>query len=94
MFLMKLYSNSPIWMQNVFTTLKGYQNKKKRFGKHYQEYLEELRKQDYSDYESLKMIQELKVKEIVRFAINNSSFYKDAELQFKVKESFWLLGLN
>lgn len=83
--LMQLYNNSPIWIQNILTTLKGYHNKKIRYGEHYQSYLSELRKQDYSDYEKLKIIQDNKVKEIVQYAFIHSPFYRDFYKDIDIK---------
>lgn len=73
---MKIYNNSPIFIQNILTTIQGHKLKKLRFGKKYKEYLCELEHRDYSDYKSLKELQDNNVRELVSFAYNNSPFYK------------------
>ncbi len=74
---MKIYNNSPIFIQNILTTLQGYKLKKRRFGKFYYEYLQELQQRDYTDSEFLKKYQDDRVRELVAHAFEHSPFYKE-----------------
>ncbi len=74
---MRIYNKSPIFIQNILTTLQGYKLKKHRFGKHYYDYLKELESRDYSDSLFLKNYQDSRVQELVSYAYKNSPFYKE-----------------
>ncbi len=74
---MKIYNHSPIFVQNILTTLQGFKLKKRRFGTAYTEYLTELRERDYSDKSFLTEYQNSRVRELVRYAYENSPFYKE-----------------
>ena len=75
--LMAIYNKSPIWVQNILTTLQGFRYKKRRFGKAYHSYIEELKKRDYTDFTAMQQYQNERVCELVNHAVNNSPFYKD-----------------
>ena len=75
--LMSIYNRSPIWMQNIFTTLQGYKYKKQRYGKYYKQYLKELQSRDQGDFDYMQRYQDEHVKELVSYAYQNSPFYKD-----------------
>lgn len=75
--LMSIYNRSPIFLQNLFTTLQGYAYKRERFGKVYYETLEELKKRDYSDSESLALYQKQRLIELADYAYEHSEFYKE-----------------
>ncbi len=74
---MKIYNHSPIFVQNILTTMQGYKLKKRRFGTAYAEYLAELRKRDYSDKSFLTEYQNSRVRELVKYAYENSPFYRE-----------------
>ena len=42
MALMTMYYKSPIFMQNILTSVRGYQYKRQRNGKYYQKYMDFL----------------------------------------------------
>lgn len=75
--LMSIYNKSPIFLQNLFTTLQGYKLKKQRFGKEYKAALKEFSERDYSDTAALSAYQDERFAELVRYAFNNSPFYKE-----------------
>lgn len=75
--LMDIYNRSPIFLQNLFTSFQGLEYKKERYGDEYCKYLSELRKRDYSNLAGMKDYQDQHVAEIVRYAFENSSFYKE-----------------
>lgn len=75
--LMSVYNNSPIFMQNVFTTIQGYKLKKERFGKEYKEALREFAERDYSNIKELQSFQDEQLVKLVLHAYNNSPFYKE-----------------
>ncbi|MCQ2455367.1 MAG: phenylacetate--CoA ligase family protein [Clostridia bacterium] len=59
------------------TTVQGYIYKKERYGKAYKDALNEFNGRDYSDLNSLQNYQWERFSELLRFAVNNSPFYKD-----------------
>mgnify|MGYP001372791151 CR=1 FL=1 len=74
---MMIYNHSPIWAQSVFTTAQGFRHAKRRYGRVYREYLEELRHRDYSDADEQKQYQDRRFVELVNYAVRNSPFYKE-----------------
>lgn len=75
--LMSIYNNSPIFLQNLFTTLQGYKYKKRRFGKVYYEKLDELKKRDYTDVKALQEYQDKRFLELLHFSVEHSPFYRE-----------------
>jgi len=75
--LMKIYYHSPIFLQNAFTTMQGYIYKRQRFGSVYKQTLESLKNRDYSDERALRDYQNMRFRELVRYAKHNSDFYKE-----------------
>ncbi|MFW3364856.1 phenylacetate--CoA ligase family protein [Aerococcus viridans] len=75
--LEKVYDNSPIFFQNIMTTLAGYRNNKTRYGKTYYEHRNFLKEFDgYSLKKKLKY-QELELNEFLAYTVENSEFYKE-----------------
>lgn len=73
---MDFYNKSPILIQNVLTTVKGYMLKKQRYGETYKLALKEYLSRDYADKDALTEYQWKRIEELVRFAQKNSSYYK------------------
>lgn len=73
---MRIYNASPIWFQNLLTSMQGYIYKKERYGKEYYSYLNELSIRNYTDYKQMISLQNDKLKEFVNYAFDNSPFYK------------------
>lgn len=75
--LMTIYNHSPIWLQNIFTSIEGYKYKRKRHNKHYRRVLKELMHRNYQDEESLIVLRNRSIVEIINYAYNYSDFYND-----------------
>jgi phenylacetate-CoA ligase len=74
---MVIYNHSPIWVQNLITTVQGAMYAKKRYGSVYSDYLEELRHRDYSDTYDQKRYQDHRLIELISYAVQHSDFYKE-----------------
>ncbi len=81
---MDIYRCSPIFVQNLLTTIEGGRRSKIRFGKHYKEALEQFKNFDYRNRSAIEKIQNEKFLSLLEYAYNNSpfykSFYKDVDL--------------
>ncbi len=75
--LMDIYCKSPIFLQNIFTSLKGYKNSSIRYTGQYDSALQEYQSFDYGNIEKLKEYQNQRVKELVSYAFAKSPFYKE-----------------
>lgn len=74
---MSIYNRSPIFLQNLFTTLQGYRYKRERFGPAYYQALEELKRRDYTDAAALAREQDRRTAELVRYAAAHTPFYRE-----------------
>lgn len=74
--LQKIYNNSPIWFQNIMTSVAGYKKNKNRYGKIYYEHLEFLKNFDNLSLEKKREYQNKKLVEFVNYAYNNSPYYR------------------
>lgn len=83
---MKIYNHSPIWLQQIFTTIEGYRMKKQRYGSFYDRYLHELKKRDNTDKEKQQQLQNETFVQFVRHAVANSPFYKKYYASIDVNE--------
>jgi phenylacetate-CoA ligase len=72
-----LYDNSPIFFQNIMTSLSGYQRNQTRYGRAYYEYLNFLADFDKWSIESKLDYQRKELLKFIRYAINNSIFYRN-----------------
>ena len=75
--LMKIYDKSPIFLQNIFTSLKGLANSSVRYSGEYKSALYEYQHRDYTNLDELKEYQNQRVKELVKYAFHNSEFYRE-----------------
>lgn len=73
----KIYENSPIFMQHFFISLYGAKLRKERFGKEYYSYLDFIEKFEKLDIAEQETFQVNELKKLIKYAINNSKFYKD-----------------
>lgn len=76
-FLQQIYDNSPIFFQNIMTTVAGYQRNINRYGKAYYDHLDFLSDFDSWDLDSKLEYQLTELKRFIRYAVQNSSFYKE-----------------
>ena len=91
---MDLYYRSPLCIQNVLTTIKGYSFKKQRYGKAYKLALKEFLNRDYSDKEALADYQWMRIEELVRFAQKHSPYYKRLYKNIDIDEVFRLRDIT
>lgn len=74
---MKIYYSSPIFIQNVLTSIVGWKRKKLRYGKTYRNHIKELENRDYTKLETQISFQINELKRIVSYAKRNSPFYSE-----------------
>ncbi|MGN1443038.1 MAG: phenylacetate--CoA ligase family protein [Acutalibacteraceae bacterium] len=74
---MTIYNSSPIFIQNMLTTLKGEMNLRERYGVFYKKAVEEYKNTRFSSLEQALDYQNKKASEFVKFAFENSPFYKE-----------------
>lgn len=84
----KIYSLSPIWLQNQMITMYGRQLAKHRYGSIYLQEIERLKKRDISNLNTQREIQNRLFVDFLNYALKYSpfyqSFYKDVDLS-KIK---------
>lgn len=73
----KIYDKSPVFVQNLMTTAKGYQNEKTRYGKAYYEHLEFLREFDTWSLEKKLEYQRWELFRFIKYAAEHSKFYNE-----------------
>jgi phenylacetate-CoA ligase len=73
----KIYIFSPVWFQNIIISVYGYIIFKQRYGKVYRKTFNELINKDYSDYSKELEGQTNTLKKFLKYAIDNSQFYKE-----------------
>ena len=75
--LENIYDKSPIFFQNIMTTVSGYQRNSKRYGKTYHEYRKFLREFDEWPIDEKLEYQRQELVSLIRYAYNSSPFYRD-----------------
>lgn len=75
--IMKLYYKSPIFIQNILTSIRGYQYKRQRNGKYYQREMDFYKKFDMSSEIDIQQYQTEQLQQLLQFAVNHSPFYKE-----------------
>lgn len=70
-----IYDHSPIFIQNIFVSLKGYLNKRIRYGVEYYNYLEFLREFDKLKFAEKQKFQIEQLRKFLFFVVKNSAFY-------------------
>ncbi|PMC37347.1 CoF synthetase [Bacillus sp. UMB0899] len=76
-FLENIYDKSPIFFQNIMTTVAGYKQNRTRYGKSYYEYLEFLSEFDTWDLKRKLDYQLNELQKFIRYAVENSKFYQN-----------------
>lgn len=74
---MLIYNHSPIFVQNILTSIKGFQMRKERFSNEYRNELEEIDRIENLNQDEKIEIQLKKFKDLVSFAKKNSPFYQN-----------------
>lgn len=85
-FYNNIYQKAPLWFQNILISAYGYKLINERYQNHYYEYLNYLKKKDFSQHEYEKEIQNTEFLKLFHFAINNSPFYKKFYKDVNIKE--------
>ena len=75
--LQSIYDHSPIFFQNIMTSVKGYQLKRTRYGKYYYEHLQLLKQLHTYTENQLKEYQFEELMKLLRYVKSNSKFYHD-----------------
>jgi len=78
----KIYYNSHYIIKNLITSIYGYLQKKRRFGKFYHEYMKYLKESQWFDNNKLEEIQFEEVKRFLIHAKKNCDFYKELFLKY------------
>lgn len=73
--LQSIYDKSPIFFQNIMTSVKGYLNIRDRYGKKYFEYRDFLKIFDTWTLEQKKIYQRDRMIKFIKFAYENNEFY-------------------
>lgn len=74
--LERVYDRSPIWFQNVMTTISGYQRNRRRYGKAYWDYRGFLEDFDTWSLEKQLDYQRLELQKFIKYVNQNSKFYR------------------
>jgi len=75
--LEKVYENSPIFFQNIMTSVKGYLQNRNRYGETYYEYRDFLKEFDKLPILEKRELQEKSLINFIKFAYVNSPFYRE-----------------
>lgn len=75
--LEKIYDSSPIFMQNIMCSLKGYMQQRERYGKEYWRYRAYFKRFDDLSLSKKERIQQKKLQKLLKYAVNKSSYYKE-----------------
>ena len=73
----KIYDMSPIFFQNFMATVYGYKAKKRRYGKHYYEYLKKLDELHQYSREELEKLQFQELIKFLKYTVQKSKFYRE-----------------
>lgn len=74
---MKIYDNSPIYLQNLLTTIEGYRKTKSRYGHIYFEFLRALGNRRDSDKAAGRTHQQEEMQKLIAYAVDRSPFYQE-----------------
>lgn len=75
--LMKIYNKSPIFIQNILTSIQGLVYKKQRYGREYRKHKKIILNRDYSNEKLIDQYQNSQFTEYLRHTIEHSPFYKN-----------------
>ena len=73
----KIYDNSPIFLQNIMVSAKGFLNNKSRYGKEYYKYRLFLEDFDNWSFDKKKEYQDTELVKFIKFAYSKSPFYRE-----------------
>lgn len=84
--LEKIYEKSPIFIQNLMVSAKGFFNYFERYGKAYKEYYKELKELDKLKLEEKIEYQNKELVKFINYAYNNSKFYHELYKDINISE--------
>lgn len=84
--LEKIYEKSPIFIQNLMISVKGFFNYFERYGKAYKEYYKELKELDKLKLEEKIEYQNKELVKFINYAYNNSKFYHELYKDINISE--------
>ena len=84
--LEKIYEKSPIFIQNLMVSVKGFFNYFERYGKAYKEYYKELKELDKLKLEEKIEYQNKELVKFINYAYNNSKFYHELYKDINISE--------
>ena len=76
-FLEKVYDKSPIFFQNIMTSVAGYKKNRTRYGKTYYEYREFLKEFDEYSLEDKLEYQKNELIDFINYTYENSPYYRE-----------------
>lgn len=85
-FLESIYENSPIFFQNIMTTVSGYQRNLKRYGKVYYEYRKFLEDFDQWPLDKKLEYQRKQMIALINYAYEKSPFYRNLYKNIDIKQ--------
>ena len=71
-----LYYNSPIWAQNIMCDVRGYQLRKERFGREFQNKMTEYESRNNWTYDQMCDLRDKKLQKIVKHSYRTVPYYK------------------
>jgi phenylacetate-CoA ligase len=80
-----IYSNVPIWLQNLMATLYGAKIHLERYGKKFAKKMEEFERNQWLSYEELVDYQNEKLRSLVRHAYDNVPYYHNRMKKLKLR---------
>lgn len=80
-----IYDCSPVWVQNLFCSYIGYQNKKLRYTKRFDKILDELSKSEWWSLGDLKALQNERLSKLVEHAYRTVPYYREVMDRLKLK---------
>jgi len=73
----KLFKKSPVFFQNLIISVYNYRAYRRRYGGKYKYYLDQFKNNELLSLEELLLIQKQRYASFIKYAINNSSFYRN-----------------
>ena len=80
-----IYDNSPVWVQNLFCTYVGYQNRKKRYTRRFYELLDELAETEWWSHGDLVTLQNERLRNLIVHAYRTVPYYREVMDKLKLK---------
>ncbi len=76
--LERIYGVLPVSLQNIAVSLQGWIFARKRYGKMYQKYLDELMRSQWFSYEEFRELQDAQLRSLLKEAVDKVPYYRSA----------------